>query len=206
MEPRDGPIPIGKRPSFRRNFHPTTDCISTRRNSIPFRHQGEPFVLRIRKSCWSREELDQIVPRDRANRGSDGGSSFSIAAVVWFGHPEIKTNSWERCRRIILTLSNSGIPLDFARRSTTFCERPTRHCALWELKGKLSPFEITADFVYVRLHGPQAKTYRGSYPDRILRKWRDRVWAWKRARKDVLSISIMTKRVMRLSMHSAWTR
>jgi uncharacterized protein YecE (DUF72 family) len=56
----------------------------------------------------------------------------------------------------------------------------------WELKGETSPMEMTADFVYVRLHGPEARAYRGSYPDKILKEWQRRVLGWKRARKDVL--------------------
>ena len=57
---------------------------------------------------------------------------------------------------------------------------------LWELKGDVSPLEVTADFVYVRLHGPQARAYRGNYLDIVLKKWQRRVTTWKRARKDVL--------------------
>ena len=57
---------------------------------------------------------------------------------------------------------------------------------LWDLKGKLSPKEITADWVYVRLHGPTSKAYRGSYPTATLRLWRDRVKKWKQAKIDVL--------------------
>ena len=56
----------------------------------------------------------------------------------------------------------------------------------WELKGESSPFEITADFVYVRLHGPKAQAYQGSYPDKILKTWQDRVLGWKRSGRDAL--------------------
>lgn len=56
---------------------------------------------------------------------------------------------------------------------------------LWELKGKFSPREVTSGFVYVRLHGPLAEAYRGSYPAKTLQKWRQRAEKWTRARKDV---------------------
>jgi uncharacterized protein YecE (DUF72 family) len=46
------------------------------------------------------------------------------------------------------------------------------NCAfcIYELNGHLTPFELTADFVYIRLHGPSAK-YQGNYSENILRKW-----------------------------------
>lgn len=49
---------------------------------------------------------------------------------------------------------------------------------LYELAGHQSPIEITADFVYVRLHGPGDK-YQGSYTDETLSTWaaKCRIWA-----------------------------
>jgi uncharacterized protein YecE (DUF72 family) len=47
-----------------------------------------------------------------------------------------------------------------------------------------SPQEITADFVYVRLHGTESK-YGGSYPARVLKEWARRIRSWRRASKDV---------------------
>ena len=46
------------------------------------------------------------------------------------------------------------------------------NCALciFELAGQQSPVETTADFVYVRLHGPGGK-YQGSYPEETLNQW-----------------------------------
>ncbi|MEJ0000080.1 MAG: DUF72 domain-containing protein [Verrucomicrobiota bacterium] len=56
----------------------------------------------------------------------------------------------------------------------------------WDLKGAQSPREMTADFLYLRLHGPQAAAYRGSYPDAQLKEWRRRLLPAVRARKDIL--------------------
>jgi uncharacterized protein YecE (DUF72 family) len=38
------------------------------------------------------------------------------------------------------------------------------------LNGYLSPFQVTADVSYIRLHGPGGK-YQGSYSDAPLEKW-----------------------------------
>lgn len=54
------------------------------------------------------------------------------------------------------------------------------HNAGWcafHLAGVSSPVEITADFTYVRLHGPGGK-YQGSYSDETLQQWAVRIREW----------------------------
>jgi uncharacterized protein YecE (DUF72 family) len=60
------------------------------------------------------------------------------------------------------------------------------NCAfcIYELEHHFSPTPITADFVYVRLHGPEGK-YAGSYTDTELKKWADQCVNWKKEEKDV---------------------
>lgn len=60
------------------------------------------------------------------------------------------------------------------------------HCAfcIYELAGHLSPKEVTADFVYVRLHGPDDK-YQGSYRTASLTKWAEQCRQWQQEGKDV---------------------
>jgi len=53
---------------------------------------------------------------------------------------------------------------------------------IYELAGFQSPIEITADFTYVRLHGPGNK-YQGDYSGKILRSWAKRIEAWRRELK-----------------------
>lgn len=55
---------------------------------------------------------------------------------------------------------------------------------IYELEYHTSPIEITADFVYIRLHGPSAK-YSGSYSDNILQYWAEELKKWSREGKDV---------------------
>ena len=59
------------------------------------------------------------------------------------------------------------------------------NCAfcIYELAGHMSPIEITADFVYLRLHGPGNK-YQGSYSDEALKDWAEQCIKWS-ATKDV---------------------
>jgi uncharacterized protein YecE (DUF72 family) len=63
------------------------------------------------------------------------------------------------------------------RHNAAFC--------IYELAGFRSPIELTADWTYVRLHGPTAFKYQGSYSDRQLEEWAGRIRAWSRKLKEV---------------------
>lgn len=56
---------------------------------------------------------------------------------------------------------------------------------LFDIKGMQPPEELTADFVYVRLHGPQSQAYRGSYSARSLKDWRKKISLWQQQGRDV---------------------
>ncbi len=60
------------------------------------------------------------------------------------------------------------------------------NCAfcIYELERHLSPLQVSADFVYVRLHGPGNK-YQGTYEDVVLEQWCNRIKDWQRQHKDV---------------------
>jgi uncharacterized protein YecE (DUF72 family) len=55
---------------------------------------------------------------------------------------------------------------------------------IWELAGTQSPMEITADWTYVRLHGPGGP-YQGSYSRARLEEWAARIRAWRRDMRGV---------------------
>lgn len=48
---------------------------------------------------------------------------------------------------------------------------------LFDLAGFQTPVELTADFVYVRLHGPTGK-YQGKYSPTALKEWAKRLERW----------------------------
>ncbi len=60
------------------------------------------------------------------------------------------------------------------------------NCAfcIYQLAGHLSPIKVTADFVYIRLHGPKGK-YQGSYSEETLNEWATRCRQWLSDNKDV---------------------
>ena len=56
---------------------------------------------------------------------------------------------------------------------------------IYELAGAATPYTVTADFVYARLHGPSAQKYQGLYSAAALRRWAQRIEAWADVGLDV---------------------
>ena len=81
--------------------------------------------------------------------------AFEFPDATWFGAP------------IYELLEKAGV---------AFC--------VYEMAGSLSPVEVTADFVYVRLHGP-SEGYQGGYSDQSLWQWADRLKGWSESGHDV---------------------
>ena len=46
-------------------------------------------------------------------------------------------------------------------------------------RGSLWPMEVTADFTYIRLHGPGGR-HQGNYSAKMLLQWADRIQQWRR--------------------------
>jgi uncharacterized protein YecE (DUF72 family) len=62
------------------------------------------------------------------------------------------------------------------RQGAAFC--------IYELAGRHSPREVTADFIYIRLHGPEG-AYQGQYDTRVLAGWAGAFSTWTSQGKEV---------------------
>jgi len=72
--------------------------------------------------------------------------------------------------------SNREVYDALSRHNAAFC--------IYDLAGRRSAIEVTADFAYVRLHGP-GEAYRGSYDGRTLFGWVRRFLTWRDEGRDV---------------------
>jgi uncharacterized protein YecE (DUF72 family) len=54
-----------------------------------------------------------------------------------------------------------------------------------DLGGQQTPLEITADFTYLRFHGPGSAKYVGSYSRRTLQDWANKIADWQKRLKAV---------------------
>ena len=55
---------------------------------------------------------------------------------------------------------------------------------IYEIGGVKSPKTVTADIVYIRLHGPDGP-YRGQYSDHVLKDWAGRFLNWRNEGKEI---------------------
>lgn len=55
---------------------------------------------------------------------------------------------------------------------------------IYEIAGTRSPKAVTADFVYIRLHGPDG-AYAGLYPEKTLVDWAENIQGWAAEGKEV---------------------
>jgi uncharacterized protein YecE (DUF72 family) len=63
-------------------------------------------------------------------------------------------------------------------------ERHNAAFCVFDLAGYQSPLKITADFAYIRLHGPGGK-YQGSYSDHALGGWARQLSEWQRRLRSI---------------------
>ena len=63
------------------------------------------------------------------------------------------------------------------RKNAAFC--------IYEFAGTRSAKQITADFIYVRLHGPGKEPYKGRYDPQTLAGWAGAFSAWQRQGKNI---------------------
>jgi len=109
--------------------------------------------------------LFQLPPRWRFN--GERLEQFLGALSKDFRYAfELRDQSWINARSLEL----------LARFRAAFC--------IYELDGFVSPKEVTSDFVYLRLHGPDGP-YRGEYDARALAGWAGAVSGWLRKGLDV---------------------
>ncbi len=66
----------------------------------------------------------------------------------------------------------------------TLLRRYNAAYCIHEIAGFHTPVEVTADWTYIRLHGPGAK-YQGSYEQKILRAWAERIHGWSSTLKAI---------------------
>jgi uncharacterized protein YecE (DUF72 family) len=160
-----------------------------------FAVKGSRFITHNKKLKEPEHALGNFLPR-AAKLGP------KLGAVLWQLPPAWQINV-ERLDEFLSAVDDFGksgrgrskVPglrhaIEF--RNPTWLDEKTyavlrRHDAafcMYELAGFTTPFELTADWTYIRLHGPGGK-YQGSYSTEQLREWADRIRSWRRKLKAV---------------------
>ncbi|HET7705086.1 MAG TPA: DUF72 domain-containing protein [Thermoanaerobaculia bacterium] len=149
-----------------------------------FAVKGSRFLTHMIKLKDPERGLVNFLPRAERLRSK-------LGPILWQLPPGWKVNV-ERLEEF-LKLLPSKHRYTFELRNETWMIEPVYEVlrkynaafCIYELAGYQSPLEITADWTYVRLHGPTAFKYQGSYSDRQMEEWADRIRAWSRRMKAI---------------------
>jgi uncharacterized protein YecE (DUF72 family) len=166
---------------------PTPEAFdSWRESSAPnflFAVKGSRFVTHNKKLKDPEQALMNLLPRaERLRR--------KLGPILWQLPPSWRRNV-ERLEEFLQALpKRHRYAFEFREPSwhhESVFEVLRHHNAaycIYELAGFSTEPLITADFGYVRLHGPGGK-YQGSYSDAVLQSWTDRIAEWSSKLKAV---------------------
>lgn len=155
---------------------------STPRNFL-FAVKASRFITHMKKLADPQNALDNLLPRAEELREKLGPFLFQLP-------PHWGVNL-ERLDNLLSVLPRKH-QYAFEFREPSWHEQEVydllrRHNAAFcafDLAGFQSPVEVTADFAYVRLHGPGGK-YQGSYSTRALQNWAARIREWRGSLKNI---------------------
>jgi len=192
-----GPFyPIGTRPAEMLSFYaerfdvvelnntfyrlPSEEALHAWRESTPakfrFAAKGSRFLTHMKKLTDTSRVIDRFFEKVEVLGRKLGPIVFQL--------PPHWTVNVERLRGFLEALP-SGHRYGFEFRNPTWNDQAVfdvlkrfkaAYC-IYELAGVRAPLEITADFTYIRLHGPDGP-YQGSYDDRTLRARAKRLREW----------------------------
>ena len=159
---------------------PTPEAFAAWRDAAPsnfcFAVKGSRFLTHNKKFKEPEQALQNLLPRAEVLGRKLGPILFQLP-------PNWKVNA-PRLEEFLRVLPKAHrYAFEFREPSwntESVYEILQRHNAAYcihELAGFHTPLTVTADFTYVRLHGPNDK-YQGCYTGQKLREWADRIACW----------------------------
>ncbi|HYC90109.1 MAG TPA: DUF72 domain-containing protein [Thermoanaerobaculia bacterium] len=146
--------------------------------------KGSRFITHMIKLKDAQRGLTNFMPRAERLRGK-------LGPILWQLPPGWKVNV-ERLEEFLSLLPKEH-RYTFELRNETWMtdavlevlKKYNAAFCIYELAGYHSPIELTADWTYIRLHGPTSFKYQGSYSDEQLAEWADRIRAWSKKLKGI---------------------
>jgi uncharacterized protein YecE (DUF72 family) len=167
---------------------PTEEMFDSWRDAAPpgfvYAVKGSRFITHRIKLKDPMRGLTNFMPR--AERLGE-----RLGPILWQLPPNWKVNV-ERLEEF-LSLLPPGHRYTFELRDRSWMtdrvlevlQRYNAAFCIYELAGYRSPLELTADWTYVRLHGPGAAKYQGRYSDAQMSEWTERIRIWSRKLKAI---------------------
>jgi uncharacterized protein YecE (DUF72 family) len=166
---------------------PRAEAFQCWRESTPkdflFAVKGSRFITHMKKLKDPENALENLIPRAEQLKEK-------LGPILWQLPPKWTMNT-DRLEAFLSALpKRHRYAIEFREHSWhTDCvyDIMRRHNAafcIFELNGRQSPLEVTADWTYVRLHGPGGP-YQGSYSTEKLAEWAEWIDAQRRKLKAV---------------------
>ncbi len=152
-------------------------------NDFLFSIKASRYITHLKNLMDVEEPLDKFLKRIRGLKEKLGAILFQLPPR-W----NINLERFENFSNLI----PEGLQIAVEFRNSTWHtekiykilkEKNIAFC-IWELAGEQSPVMVTANFCYIRLHGPDG-AYKGDYSDEILRGWAEKIEDWKVHGKEI---------------------
>ena len=168
---------------------PTADAFRCWRESTPegfcFAVKGSRFITHMKKLKDPENALENLIPRAEELKEK-------LGPILWQLPPHWTINT-DRLEEFLTALPRKHrYAIEFREHSWhtdrvyEILQKYNVAFCIFELNGRHSPLEVTADWTYVRLHGPGA-AYQGSYSTRKLQEWAEWILDQRRRLKAVFA-------------------
>lgn len=142
-----------------------------------FAVKASRYITHLKKLRDAKEPLEKMLDNYSGLGEKLGPILFQLPPRWHYNHERLSA---------FLDLVPANIEFTFEFRDHTWLheecygllrERGVAFC-IHDLAGFQSPLEVTADYVYIRLHGPAPQKYQGSYSEQQLQAWAERIRKW----------------------------
>ncbi len=166
---------------------PTSECFCAWREATPrgfcFAVKASRFLTHRKKLRDPENALDNLLPRVAELKEKLGPILFQLPPN-WQANPERLDRLLTLLPRKLLYAFEFRDPSWHTPEIFAILRRHNAAFCAFDLAGFQSPVEITADFTYIRLHGPGGK-YQGSYSHSALSDWAECIRGWRRQMRSV---------------------
>ena len=167
---------------------PSEETFAAWRDATPsdfrFAVKASRFITHNKKLKDPENAIDNLLPRAAHLESKLGPVLFQLPPR-WRANVERLENLLQILPRDVryafefreLSWMSAEVDSVLTKFNAAFC--------IYELAGYHSSLTLTADFTYVRLHGPEAGKYQGSYSETKLRTWARQIESWARELRAV---------------------
>ncbi len=148
-----------------------------------FAVKASRFITHMKKLSDPESALGNFLPRAEALREKLGPILFQLPPR-WGPNLERLQTFLRRLPRRHRYAFEFREPGWHTERVYELLRRHNAAFCLYELSGFRTPDVITADWTYIRLHGPGGK-YQGSYSHRALAEWAEKIRRWSARLKNI---------------------